>query len=148
MDKTEETTTLKIYKDAHKRLTVLLGELTAQSGKMLTYADALRIILQSSVTLPKELLSKVDEIIKERKDLGYTTREDFVRDAVRRRLEQLAGEFEYIIVPREDYEKLEEAINEMNAPFRNAADFVRKQIEEIIEKYEELKKTEQKRRRK
>ena len=148
MDKTEETTTLKIYKDAHKRLTVLLGELTAQSGKMLTYADALRIILQSSVTLPKELLSKVDEIIKERKDLGYTTREDFVRDAVRRRLEQLAGEFEYIIVPREDYEKLEEAINEMNAPFRNAADFVRKQIEEIIEKYEELKKTKQKRRRK
>ena len=148
MDKTEETTTLKIYKDAHKRLTVLLGELTAQSGKMLTYADALRIILQSSVTLPKELLNKVDEMIKERKDLGYTTREDFVRDAVRRRLEQLAGEFEYIIVPREDYEKLEEAINEMNAPFRNAADFVRKQIEEIIEKYEELKKTEQKRRRK
>jgi len=148
MDKTEETTTLKIYKDAHKRLTVLLGELTAQSGKMLTYADALRIILQSSVTLPKELLNKVDEIIKERKDLGYTTREDFVRDAVRRRLEQLAGEFEYIIVPREDYEKLEEAINEMNAPFRNAADFVRKQIEEIIEKYEELKKTKQKRRRK
>ncbi len=148
MDKTEETTTLKIYKDAHKRLTVLLGELTAQSGKMLTYADALRIILQSSVTLPKELLNKVDEIIKERKDLGYTTREDFVRDAVRRRLEQLAGEFEYIIVPREDYEKLEEAINEMNAPFRNAADFVRKQIEEIIEKYEELKKTKQKIRRK
>jgi len=148
MDKTEETTTLKIYKDAHKRLTVLLGELTAQSGKMLTYADALRIILQSSVTLPKELLNKVDEIIKERKDLGYTTREDFVRDAVRRRLEQLAGEFEYIIVPREDYEKLEEAINEMNAPFRNAADFVRRQIEEIIEKYEELKKTKQKRRRK
>ena len=148
MDKTEETTTLKIYKDAHKRLTVLLGELTAQSGKMLTYADALRIILQSSVTLPKELLNKVDEIIKERKDLGYTTREDFVRDAVRRRLEQLAGEFEYVIVPREDYEKLEEAINEMNAPFRNAADFVRKQIEEIIEKYEELKKTKQKRRRK
>ena len=148
MDKTEETTTLKIYKDAHKRLTVLLGELTAQSGKMLTYADALRIILQSSVMLPKELLSKVDEIIKERKDLGYTTREDFVRDALRRRLEQLAGEFEYIIVPREDYEKLEEAINEMNAPFRNAADFVRKQIEEIIEKCEELKKTKQKRRRK
>jgi len=144
MDKTEETTTLKVYKDAHKRLTVLLGELTAQSGKMLTYADALRIILQSSVTLPKELLSKVDEVIKERKDLGYTTREDFVRDAVRRRLEQLAGEFEYIIIPREDYEKLEEAISEMKAPFRNAADFVRKQIEEIIEKYEELKRTKRK----
>jgi len=144
MDRTEETTTLKVYKDAHKRLTVLLGELTAQSGKMLTYADALRIILQSSVTLPKELLSKVEEAIRERKDLGYTTREDFVRDAVRRRLEQLTGEFEYVILPREDYEKLEEAISEMKAPFRNAADFVRKQIEEIIEKYEELKRTKRK----
>jgi len=145
MDKAEETTTLKIYKDAHKRLTILLGELTAQSGKMLTYADALRIILQSSIILPKELLDKVDEIIRERRDLGYTTREDFVRDALRRRLEQLSGEFEYVAVPKEDYEKLEEAIEEMDVPFRNAADFIIKQIEEIIEKYEEWKKAKSKR---
>ncbi|RLI17082.1 hypothetical protein DRO54_12060 [Candidatus Bathyarchaeota archaeon] len=147
MPETDETTTLKIYKDAHKRLTVLLGELTAQSGKMLTYADALRIILQSSIMLPKELLDKVDEIIRKRKDLGYTTCEDFVRDAVRRRLEQLSGEFEYISIPKEDYEKLEEAIEEMDVPFRNAADFIIKQIEEIIMKYEEWKKVEKKRRK-
>ena len=138
----DETTTLKVYRDAHQRLTVLLGELTAQSGKMLTYADALRIVLQSSVMLPQELLEKVDKLIEERKDLGYTTREDFVRDAVRRRIEQLSGEFEYVIIPKEDYQLLEEAIEELDVPFRNPADFIRQQIEEILQKYKEWKKVE------
>ena len=146
MNKQEETTTLKVYRDAHQRLTVLLGELTAQSGKMLTYADALRILLKTSITLPEELLKKVEEIIRKRGDLGYTTREDFIRDSVRRRLEQLTGEFEYIVIPKEDYEQLEEAIGEMDIPFRNASDFIRQQIEEILQKYKEWKKSKKQKR--
>jgi len=132
--------TLRIPDDVHHKLTALLGELVAQSGRMQTYADAIKTLLRSSVVLPEELLVQVENFIETRKDLGYTTREDFIRDAVRHRLEILSSEFEYIVIPREDYESLEKAIEEMEAPFKNAADFVRKQIDEVLEKYKEFKK--------
>jgi len=133
--------TLRIPDDVHHKLTALLGELVAQSGKMQTYADAIQTLLRSSVVLPDELMAQVENFIENRKDLGYTTREDFIRDAVRHRLEILSGEFEYVMIPKEDCELLERAIEEMEAPFRNAADFIRKQIEDTLEKYKEWKKS-------
>jgi metal-responsive CopG/Arc/MetJ family transcriptional regulator len=35
------------------------------------------------VNLPKEMVTTIDRIIKKRKDLGFVSRDDFVRDAVR-----------------------------------------------------------------
>lgn len=48
-----------------------------------------------TVSLPKSLIEKVDEII-EIKKLGYTSRPEFIKDAIRRHLERLGAEFELV----------------------------------------------------
>ena len=61
----------------------------AETGKMQTYDDALDAILSKSVVLPEQLLIEIEEFINENKDLGYVTKEDFLRDAARQRLQDL-----------------------------------------------------------
>ena len=87
--------------------------------------------------MPPELLKEVENFIEENKRLGYTTREEFIRDAIRWRLKTLREEIEYIEIPREKYEKLNKAIKEMQTPYRNAAEFIEEQIDKAIEQYEE-----------
>jgi metal-responsive CopG/Arc/MetJ family transcriptional regulator len=41
-----------------------------------------------TIQLPEELLRRVDELVK-RPELGYTSRAELVKDAVRRRVEEL-----------------------------------------------------------
>ena len=137
--------TLKISDEIHQKLTQFLGELTAQTMKMQTYQDAIQALLSQSVILPPELIAEVENFIQENKHLGYTTKEEFIRDATRARLRQLAGEYETIEIPKEDYEKLERALKEMNAPYLNATDFIYEKIKEILERYEELKPTKRRR---
>jgi len=129
--------TLRISEDVHQKLTALLGELTAQTMKMQTYTDAIQSLLSQSVTLPPEFLAQVENFIEEKKHLGYTTREEFIRDAVRWRLRFLKEEYEYIEVPREEYEKLQQAIKEMELPFLSVNDFIDQQIKSLLEKYAE-----------
>jgi len=129
--------TLRISDDVHQKLTALLGELTAQTSRLQTYQDAIEALLNQSVILPPELLKEVENFIEENKRLGYTTREEFIRDAIRWRLKTLREEIEYIEIPREKYEKLNKAIKEMQTPYRNAADFIEEQIDKAIEQYEE-----------
>lgn len=132
--------TLRISDDTHEKLTSLVGELTAQSGRMQTYADAILELLESSVLLPKDLLAEVSCAIREGEAVGYTTREDFIRDAVRRRLDEIRGEYEYIVIPRKDYEALERAFDESGAPYRNVADFISTVIDDTLAKYEDWKR--------
>ena len=129
--------TLRISDDVHQKLTALLGELTAQTSRLQTYQDAIEALLNQSVILPPELLKEVENFIEENKRLGYTTREEFIRDAIRWRLKTLREEIEYIEIPREKYEKLNKAIKEMQTPYRNAAEFIEEQIDKAIEQYEE-----------
>jgi len=56
---------------------------------MQTYDDALEAILNKSIILPKHLLIEIEEFIGENRDLGYVTKEDFLRDAARQRLQDL-----------------------------------------------------------
>jgi len=136
--------TLRIENGAHEKLTSLVGELTAQSGRMQTYADAIMELLESSVVLPKDLLNKVSEVVEKKKSFGYTTREDFIRDAVRRRLDEIHKDFEYVPIPKEDYEALKEALEETEAPYRSVTDYFKKHIDEMLDKYEEWKRQEEK----
>ena len=129
--------TLRISDDAHQRLTALLGELTAQTMKMQTYTAAIESLLSQSVILPPELLAQVEDFIGENRHLGYTTREELIRDAVRWRLRFLEGEYEYVEIPKEDYEKLQQALKDMELPFLNVSDFIDQQIKNILEKYGE-----------
>lgn len=127
--------TLRISDDAHQRLTALLGELTAQTMKMQTYTDAIENLLSQSVMLPSEFLAQVESFIDANRHLGYTTREEFIRDAVRWRLRFLREEYEYLEIPKEEYEKLQQAIKEMEMPFLSVSDFIDQQIRSLFEKH-------------
>jgi metal-responsive CopG/Arc/MetJ family transcriptional regulator len=132
--------TLKISEDIHQKLTALLGELMSQTSKMQTYQDAITALINESVVLPQELLAQTQNFIDENKQLGYTTKEEFIRDAIRFRLTWLKKEYEYIEIPREQYDTLEEALKEMNTPYRSVEDFISTQTREALEKHEEWKR--------
>jgi len=128
--------TLKISDDVHQKLTALLGELTAQTMKMQTYQDAIAALLSQSVVLPPELLREVENFIQKNKHKGYTRKEEFVRQSIRFLLKWESEEYAYIEIPKEKYDKLKEAVKEMNIPFYNAEDFINKQIDEVLKQYE------------
>jgi metal-responsive CopG/Arc/MetJ family transcriptional regulator len=129
--------TLRISEDAHQRLTALLGELTAQTMRMQTYTDAIESLLSQSVILPPEFLAQVESFINENKHLGYTTREEFIRDAVRWRLRILREGYECLEVPKEEYERLQQAMKDMGMPFLSVDNFVEEQMKGMLEKYAE-----------
>ncbi|MEM3379143.1 MAG: ribbon-helix-helix domain-containing protein [Candidatus Bathyarchaeia archaeon] len=129
--------TLRISDDIHQKLTALLGELMAQTSKMQTYQDAIEAMLYQSVILPPELLNEVEKFIQTHRHRGYTTKEEFIRQAVRFMLNWESSAYEHIEIPREDYERLNEAVKKMNTPYANAEDFIQKQVQKVLEKYEE-----------
>ena len=131
---------IKISDDIHSKLTGLLGELTAETNKMQTYQDAINALLEQSVILPPEVIAKVENFIEENKDTGFTNKEDFVRDAIRYRLERLKTDNECIEVSREQYNELDEALKEMGTPFHSPEQFIHSQISDIIYKYDEFKR--------
>jgi Arc/MetJ-type ribon-helix-helix transcriptional regulator len=132
--------TLRISDDAHQRLTALLGELTAQTMKMQTYTDAIESLLSQSVILPPELLNQIESFIEENRHFGFTTREEFIRDAVRWRLRFLREDYEYIEIPRDECERVMQAIKDMELPFLSVDEFVEQQIKNLLEKYAEYVK--------
>jgi hypothetical protein len=138
--------TLRISEDVHQKLTTLLGELMAQTSKMQTYQDAINALINESVILPPEVLIQIQNFIEENKHLGYTTREEFIRDAIRFRLTWLSQEREFVEISREQYDLLNEAIREMNTSYRSAEDFINIQIKEALGKYEEWKQAAKNRR--
>jgi Arc/MetJ-type ribon-helix-helix transcriptional regulator len=140
--------TLRISDDIHQKLTALLGELMAQTSKMQTYQDAIEAMLYQSVIMPPELLNEVERFIQTHKSRGYTTKEEFIRQAVRFMLKWESADYEFVEIPREDYEKLDRAVREMNTPYANAEDFICGQIQNVLEQYEEWLKEKEKQRRK
>jgi hypothetical protein len=129
--------TLRITDDVHQKLTALLGELTTQTMTMQTYTDAIEALLKESVILPPELLAQIENFIENNKQLGFTTKEEFIRDAARWRLRYLTGTYEYIEIRKVKYEKGDTAIKEMSLPYLGIADFVEKQIDAVLEKHAE-----------
>jgi len=93
------------------------------------------------VILPAELLMQIQKFMEENRHLGYATREEFIRDAIRFRLTWQSGKYEYIEIPKDQCEQLNEAIKQMNMPYRSAEDFINTQVKEALEKYETWKLT-------
>lgn len=132
--------TVKISDEAHRKLTATLGTLMAQTGKMQTYQDVITALLTHSVKLPTKILAEVENFIKENKHLGYTTKEEFIREAIRFKLKMLRDKREYIEIPKDKIEKLSTALKAMNTPCNNAKEFIHKQIEGLLEQIESLSK--------
>jgi metal-responsive CopG/Arc/MetJ family transcriptional regulator len=133
--------TLRISDEVHRKLTATVGTLMAQTGKMQTYQDAIEALLKESVILPAKLLMQIQKFMEENRRLGYTTKEEFIRDAIRFRLTWHSDKYEYMEIPKDQYERLNEAIKEMNMPYRSAEDFINAHVKEALEKYETWKIT-------
>jgi len=84
--------TLKISDEAHAKLTSLVGRLMAETGKTKTYSDVIEALLGKSVILSPELVDQVESFIKDNVQLGYTTKEELIQDAIRFRLASLSNE--------------------------------------------------------
>ncbi len=128
--------TLRISEDAHQKLTAMLGDLTAQTMKMQTYTDAIESLLGQSVILPPELLNETQNFIDQNKQLGYTTREEFIRHAIRSQLGLHKEQFKCIEVPMEKYERLQQAIQDMDTGFLSPYDFIDQQIRKLLDKHQ------------
>ena len=128
--------TLRISDDAHQKLTALLGEITAQTMKMQTYTDAIENLLSTSVMLPPELLVEIENFIDANKNLGYTTREELISEAIRFKLNSLKGQCECVEVPKEDYDKLQQAVRDLDTGYLSADDFIEQQIRSLLEKHQ------------
>ena len=101
--------------------------------------EAIESQLKKSLILSADLAAEIEDFMEENKHSGYKTMEEFVRDAARRRISILTEKYETIEIPKEDYDDLDKAIDEMCLPFRNVADFIHQQIEMVLERYEEFK---------
>jgi hypothetical protein len=77
---------IKVPDDVHAQLTGKLGLLMAKSGKPQTYADVIRALTTQAILLPEEMINNIVQIVAD-KDLGYTSIEEFVKDAIRDKLE-------------------------------------------------------------
>ena len=129
--------TLRISNDAHQKLTAMLGEITAQTMKMQTYTDAVENLLSTSISLPPELLNETQNFIETNRQLGYTSREEFIRDAIRTRLRLIKEQYTCVEVPKEEYEKMQQALNDLDTEFLSVDDFINKQIRNLLQKHQE-----------
>ena len=53
---------------------------------MKTYSDAIEAVLYKSVVLSPDLLSQIERLIEASPQLGYTTKEEFIQDAIRSKI--------------------------------------------------------------
>lgn len=132
--------TLRISDDAHQKLTIMLGEITAQTMKMQTYTDAIENLLSTSVNLPPELLNETQTFIENNRNLGYTSREEFIRDAIRTQLRYKKDQSALVEIPQEDYDHAQQALEDLGTEFLNVDDFINQQIRNLIQKHQEYSK--------
>jgi Arc/MetJ-type ribon-helix-helix transcriptional regulator len=128
--------TLRISDDAHQKLTAMLGEITAQTMKMQTYTDAIENLLSTSVNLPPELLNETQNFIETNRKFGYTSREEFIRDAIRNKLRIAKDQTICFEVQKEEYEKMQQAVQDLDTGFLSADDFLNYQIRVLLEKHD------------
>ena len=132
--------TLRISDDAHQKLTAMLGEITAQTMKMQTYTNAIENMLSTSISLPPELLIETQSFIEANRQLGYTSREEFIRDAIRTQLRIIKDQYTYVEISKEEYDKTQQALTDLDTEFLSVDDFINKQIRNLLQKHQEWTK--------
>ena len=72
--------------------------------------------------------------------LGYTSREEFIRDAIRTQLRFVKDQYAYVEVSKEEYDKLQQALNDLDTEFLSVDDFINQQIRNLLVKHQEWSK--------
>jgi hypothetical protein len=123
--------------DIAAKLASLLEDLKIQSTRMLTYQDVVETMIRQSVVLPEELIGQVRKFVGKNRQLGFANKEEFISNAIRFRLNWLKTKNKILEISGENYEKLNEAIRQMDAPFQDVEDYINSIIIETLRKYEE-----------
>ena len=84
--------TLKLSEQTHAKLTRVLGQLMADTGKSKTYEDAVEALLSQSVVMPQEFVVEVADFMEKNKQFGYVTVAEFLKDAARSKMQSLKRE--------------------------------------------------------
>ena len=74
---------IKISDQSHAELTSIVGQLIAESGQMKTYENAIQALLHCSIVMPLKFVAAIEDFLETNKQLGYSTKEEFVREAAR-----------------------------------------------------------------
>lgn len=130
--------TVRVSDKLSEKLPVLVGQVTAEKLAAQTYSDAIKYLLDHHVVFPSELISRIEELIKN-KHLGYSSKEEFLYEAARQLLKYYSEDIESIKVRRYIYEKAKIAIEDLNLPFMSVDDFVEEQIKKLNEQHEQWK---------
>jgi hypothetical protein len=130
--------TVRVSDKLSNQLTVLVGKITAEKLARQTYSDAIKYLLDHHIVFPPELVSHIEELIKN-KQLGYSSKEGFLYDAVRRTLKLYGEDIVCIYVRRDRYEKVKAAIEELGLPFTCVDDFIEEQADKLLEQYDQWK---------
>lgn len=138
--------TVRVSDKLSEKLPVLVGQVTAEKLAEQTYSDAIKYLLDHHIVFPSELISRIEELIKN-KHLGYSSKEEFLYEAARQLLKYYSEDIESIKVRRYIYEKAKIAIEDLNLPFMSVDDFVEEQIKKLSEQHnqwkEQMEKTEE-----
>ena len=121
-----------------EQLTVLVGKLTAEKLEKRTYSDAIQYLLDHHIVFPSELISHIEELIKNN-ELGYCSKEEFLFEAARLLLKYYSEDIESIKVRRYLYEKAKTAIEDLDLPFISVDDFVEEQLKKLHEQHDQWK---------
>lgn len=97
--------------------------------------DVIDALLERSIELLTRLIAEVENFVEENKHLGYTTREEFIRDSVRTSLKKLSEGKTCLEIPKKDSDELERAMKEMKLPFTNTTDFVYNKIRKALKEH-------------
>ena len=129
--------TVRVPKSS-EQYTVLVGQETAEKLEKQTYSDAIKYLLGHHVVFPSELISHIEELIKNN-ELSYRSKEEFLYEAARQLLKYYSEDIESIKVRRHLYEKTKTAIEDLNLPFISVDDFVEEQLKKLHEQHDQWK---------
>ena len=130
--------TIRVSDKMSEKLTVLVGQNTAEKLAKQTYSDAIKYLLDRHVVFPSEMISYVEELIKNN-ELGYRSKEEFLYEAARQLLKYYSEDIESIKVRRHLYEKAKTAIEDLDLPFISVDDFVEEQLKKLHEQHDQWK---------
>ena len=130
--------TVRVPEKVSEQYTVLVGRETAEKLEKQTYSDAIKYLLDHHVVFPSELISHIEELIKNN-ELGYRSKEEFLYEAARQLLKYYSEDIESIKVRRHLYEKTKTAIEDLDLPFISVDDFVEEQLKKLHEQHDQWK---------
>lgn len=90
--------TIKMSDQLHAELTAIVGELTAESGQIKTYEDAIESLLHRSVILPLEFVQEIEAFIENNKEFCCPTKEEFLKTAGRWLMNYLKKEHSFSVI--------------------------------------------------